>query len=212
MKKRMTIAALTATAALVAAGGTALASGGPGPGSDQDRAARCQQMAERIAKRQGVTVAELEAKLKERALARVAAALETKRITEEQARTLRSRIGAWKLCSGTAAKAAAEAWQAKRFHLFALSSMVRSGYAYLDLSREKLRQELRSGRSLGESADDQPGKSAAGLKTAMLAKITERLAKAVGADTLTDARRDALLERYGALADRLIAKKKPKQS
>jgi hypothetical protein len=90
--------------------------------------------------------------------------------------------------------------------------MVRSGYAYLDLSREKLRQELRSGKSLGEIADDQPGKSAAGLKTAMLAKITERLAKAVEADTLTDARRDALLERYGALADRLIAKKKPKQS
>ncbi len=40
----------------------------------------------------------------------------------------------------------------------------------------------------------------------MLAKVKARLDKAVADDKLTDARRDALMERYGKLADRLIAK------
>jgi hypothetical protein len=39
----------------------------------------------------------------------------------------------------------------------------------------------------------------------MLAKIDARLDRAVSSGKLTDARRDALLERYAKLADRLIA-------
>ena len=68
------------------------------------------------------------------------------------------------------------------------------------------------GKSLGEIAKAK-GKSVSGLKTAMLAKIKARLDKAVADDKLTDERRDALMERYGKLADRLIAKThKPKSS
>jgi hypothetical protein len=204
MTKRMSVAALAVASSLLVAGGTAAAAGGPGQGASSGGQARCERMAEWIAKRQGIGTAELEARLRQRALARVEAAAKAGRLTEARAQELRERIGAWKLCSAKP-KAAAEAWQAKRFHAWALGSMLRRGYEYLDLTGRQVRDQLHAGKSLGEIAAAQQGKSAAGLKAAMLAGIAERLGAAVDKGTLTDERRDALLARYGTLADRLIA-------
>ncbi len=126
-------------------------------------------------------------------------------MTADQATKLKARIAEWKFCDGSLRKAGAKARQAARLHAVAVGSMIAGAIDYVDITRKDLFAEWRAGKSLGEIATAK-GKSVSGLKTAMLAKVKARLDKAVADDKLTDERRDALLERYGKLADRLIAK------
>jgi hypothetical protein len=214
MRKRMSIATLALVGTLAVTGGTAAASGGNGGASGSDRAGRCEQAMARIAERQGITVAQLEAKLKQRAIERLDAAVKAKRISEERAKQLRERIDRWKLCAvgKTTTTKTTKTWKAKRFDAYAVGSMLRGAYEYLDLSFATLRQQFRAGKSLGEIAGAQPGKSVSGLKAAMLEKVTEKLDAAVKDGKLSAEQRKALGERYGKLADRLIAKKKPSSS
>jgi hypothetical protein len=203
------IATLVAAGALLAGSGVALAgqSQGQGTAAGGDR---CQRFVARIAERQGISVAQLEAKWKQKAIERIDAARAAGRLTADQATRLKARIADWKFCDGSLRKAGAKARQAARLHAVAVGSMIAGAIDYVDITRKELFAEWRSGKSLGNIATAQ-GKSVSGLKTAMLAKITARLDKAVTDDKLTDERRDALLERYGKLADRLIAKTlKPK--
>jgi hypothetical protein len=58
---------------------------------------------------------------------------------------------------------------------------------YLGIKPRALRQELRSGRTLGQIADATPGRSAAGLIEALVAARTARLQAAVAAGKLTPA-------------------------
>ena len=162
---------------------------------------------ERIAKRQGISVAELEAKLRERAMAASTPPWRPAGSTRAVPPTLKTRVNAWKLCDGSARKAVAKVRHAKRLHARVVASMVAGAVGYLDVTRVELREDLRDGKSLRDIAVAK-SKSVTGLKTAMLEKIATRLDKAVAAGTLTDDRRDALLERYGKLADRLIDAKR----
>ena len=196
---RTAIAALATAGALLAGGGAALAGEGPGQGSD--KGSRCQRIAEGIAAKQGVTVAELEAKLKQLALERINAALAAGRITQDQAGKLKAKVDVWKLCSGGLAKVR----HAKRLHVVAVGSMIAGAIDYLDITPQKLREDLRAGKSLADIATAE-GKTVSGLKSRMLEKITARLNKAFADGKLTAEQRDALLQRYGKLADRLIAK------
>jgi hypothetical protein len=208
MSKHVSVVALIAAGALLGGGSTALAGDGSRGATAESR---CEKMVQRIAERQGITVAQLEAKLRQRALARVEKALEAKRITEAQARAARERIARWKLCDGTARKAAGKAWAAKRLHALAVGAMLRGAVEYLGLPRDELRARLRDGTSLGQIAGSTSGKSVAGLKAAMVAGATAVLDRAVARDALTDARRDALVERYAKLADRIIAASKKRR-
>ncbi len=195
---RTAIAALATAGALLAGGGAALAGEGPGQGSD--KGSRCQRIVEGIAAKQGITVTALEAKLKQRALERINAALAADRITQDQANTLEAKVDAWKLCSGGGAKVR----HATRLHAVALGSMIAGAVDYLDITRAQLREDLRTGKSLADIATAK-GKSVPELKARMLEKITAKLNKAFSDGKLTAERRGALLDRYGKLADRLIA-------
>jgi hypothetical protein len=189
---RYTLGAVLGAAALLVGGGTALASKSSG-----DSATNCQDRLARIAERRGVTVAELEANVKARLLARVDAALAAGRITSDRAAALRERIASGDPCSAPVRKAIRH----RARHLVQLAA------DYLGLTRAQLREQL-PGTSLGALAVGQ-GKTAAGLEAALLAPAKDRLTKAVAAGTITQAQADARLAKLGQLVDRLVSKTFP---
>ena len=74
--------------------------------------------------------------------------------------------------------------------------------SYLGLERRALRNQLRSGMTLAQVADATPGRSAAGLREAILAAIRQRLDGRVAAHALTAA---VAKHRLSHLEDRLDA-------
>jgi hypothetical protein len=78
--------------------------------------------------------------------------------------------------------------------------------AYLGVARSRLREELRSGRTLAQIADATPGKSSAGLRAALVSARKAALAKRVAAGKLTQARaaraEQSLDKRMSALLQR----------
>jgi hypothetical protein len=60
--------------------------------------------------------------------------------------------------------------------------------AYLGIAPSRLREELRSGRTLAQIADATPGKSSAGLRDVLVSARKERLAHRVATGKLTRAR------------------------
>jgi hypothetical protein len=76
---------------------------------------------------------------------------------------------------------------------------------YIGLTPQALRSELKAGKSLADVAAAH-GKTAAGLKAALLKPFQARLDKAVAAGRITSAQADSRLERLSARLDRLITK------
>ena len=195
------VAAVGATA-LLAGGGAALA------GQDgTDRGARCEKRLERIADRRGVSVAELEAKIDARLLARVDAALQAGRISTERAAKLRQRISDSRLCDGVRA---GKAWKVGNMRLASHHGMLRAAAEFLGLDRAALKAQL-PGTSLASLAQKQ-GKSVGDLEAAMLAPAKERLAGAVAAGRITQGRADRVLEHLERLANRLVERTFPAKS
>lgn len=60
--------------------------------------------------------------------------------------------------------------------------------AYFGIAPSRLREELRSGRTLAQIADATPGKSSAGLRDALVSARKERLAHGVATGKITQAR------------------------
>ena len=191
-RRGLTIATLATAGALLAGGGTALAGDGDGKGR------RCERLLERIAEKRGITVAELEAKLAERALARIDAALKAGRISEERAQELRTRVKEGKVCG-----LLKQARQARMHNQRAVKRLLAGAADYLGLTKEELRTELRSGKTLKQLAETK-GKSVSELVDAMLAPVKEQLDKAVSEGKITDERRGAILDRLAGLANRLV--------
>jgi hypothetical protein len=75
--------------------------------------------------------------------------------------------------------------------------------AYLDITPAQLRTELRAGKSLAQIATAH-GKTAAGLKSAILGAVKTRLDKAVATKRLTAAQETALLDRLSGHLDELL--------
>lgn len=185
---RITLAAVVAGAALFAAGsGSALASQSTG-----DRSGKCQERLAKFAEKRGTTVAELEARVKSRVNARIDAALAAGRISSEQAAKMKERVAKAQPCRAPAVTAR-----------LAKGGMLRATTAYLGLTPAELRQQL-PGTSLAAIAQKQ-GKTAAGLKAAMLAPAMAKLERAVASGRMSQARADQALERIQALVDRLVA-------
>jgi hypothetical protein len=192
---RTTVAALAGTAALVAGGGTALA--GPGNG---DRSSRCAELVAKIAESRGVSVAELEAQVKARLLARIDAAERSGRISSELAARLRERVANGSLCAGV---------RHGNVHI-GVRGMLAAAADFLGLSKAQLRAQL-PGTSLAALAEEQ-GKSVEDLKAAMLQPARNRLAKAVAAGRITQVRADQALTRLERLVDRLVHRTFPARS
>ncbi len=77
---------------------------------------------------------------------------------------------------------------------------------YLGLDRAAIRAQFRDGKSLAEIADSIEGKSAAGLKDAILAAITTYLDEQVAAGNLTEERKARILEAAPARVDAMLAR------
>ena len=174
---------------LLMGGGAALAAAGDG-----DRSARCDEQLAKIAEKRGISVEQLRADIKARALARIDAAEKAGRISSERAAMLRERVEEANLC------AAGKRVQAR----FAVRGMLRAAADFLGLDREQLKAQL-PGNSLAGLAEKQ-GKSVADLKAAMVAPAKARLTKAVADGKITQARADMAAERLDKLAERLATK------
>jgi hypothetical protein len=190
MKMNRTLAVAAAGAATVLVGAGAAFAGLDG---SEQRGARCEALVAKIAEKHGVSVAELEARIKERLTARVEAALRAGRIGADRAAQLEKRIAEGRLCQGARMRA-----KVANRGLFAAAA------SFLGMSRAELRAAL-PGTSLAALAAKQ-GKSVDALEAAMLDRVEAKLAKAVEAKRLTEARAERLLERLSKLVDRLVAK------
>ena len=181
----------TAVGALAATATVALGAGAASAASRAERAEPCEARLAKAAEKRGVTVEQLQATIEARLLARIDAAQQAGRISETRAARLRERVERSTLCG------------ARRHAVmgFAIRGMVRAAAGFLGLDRAELRAQL-PGTSLVALAERQ-GKSEAALEAAMVAPAKERLAKAVAAGTLTQARADAKSKKLEALADRL---------
>lgn len=188
---RKALAALVGGVAILTGGGTALAAQGDG-----DRSARCEALLAKIAERRGVSVEQLQADIAARLNARVDAAVAAGKISAKRAAVLKERIAQGVLCKGAVVKVK-----------LARKGTLRAAAGYLELTPQQLRAQL-PGTSLGALAQKQ-GKSVDGLKAAMLGPAKARLAKAVEAGRIPQARADQALERLAKLVDRLVVRTFP---
>lgn len=155
-----------------------------------------------VAARLGVTPDKLRAAFKAALTARVDAAVAAGKLTPAQAAKLKQRIAAGPALGLGARKAFAQRQKAFRDRI-AKARAHAPVAAYLGMTREQLRNELRSGTSLAQIAKER-GKSVDGLVAAMLAPVKARLAKAVENGRLTKTRADAILARLTEGANELV--------
>jgi len=197
MKRRgLTIATLATAGALLAGGGTALA-------DDGDKGARCDAFLAKVAEKRGVSIDQLTADLKAKAVARIDAAEKAGKLTEDQAAEKRAKAAAATGCKGLAKNLKKARGNAKHASIGAFAAAT----AYLEMSRKQLKTALAKGTTLAELAEATTGKSAAGLKNAMLAKMKANLARAMervsASDRLSAERKTAILKRLESFEDRL---------
>ncbi|MHB8658393.1 MAG: hypothetical protein ACYC91_10650 [Solirubrobacteraceae bacterium] len=76
--------------------------------------------------------------------------------------------------------------------------------AYLGITPAVLRTDLRSGKSLAQIASATPGRSVAGLKSAIVAADRTRLEKAVAAGRITSTQEQRRLMRLSRRLDQLV--------
>jgi hypothetical protein len=155
-----------------------------------------------VAARLGVTPDKLRAAFKAALTARVDAAAAAGKLTPEQAAKLKERIAAGNGLGIGARKGFAQRQKAFRDRI-AKAKAHAPVADYLGMTRQQLRAELRSGKSLAQIAQAQK-KSVDGLLAAMLAPAKARLAKAVENGHLTKARADEILAHLTEGAKKLV--------
>ena len=161
-----------------------------------------------VAARLGITPDKLRAAFKAALTARVDAAVAAGKLTPAQAAKLKQRIAAGEGLGIGARKGFAQRQRAFRDRI-AKAKAHAPVADYLGMTREQLRVELRSGKSLAQIAQAK-GKSVDGLVAAIVAPAKARAAKAVSNGRLTQQRADELIarltERAQALVQRVPAK------
>jgi hypothetical protein len=73
-----------------------------------------------------------------------------------------------------------------------VGDVAKESITYIGLPADQVKQQLRSGKSLGEIANATPGKSRDGLLSDLDAKAADRIKAAVAAGTITQAQADQL--------------------
>ena len=185
MRKPSKRAAIIGAAVAVAAGGAvggALAASGT-----FDPAAERQAFLNDAAGRLGTTSTKLDAALKAAAIDRVDAALAAGRITKTQADAMKAAINSGKLPLGAGPGPGLRDHGGMHGGQF-----LDAAATYLGLTEDQLRTQLESGKSLADVAKAQ-GKSADGLKQAILSDAQAKLDQAVKDGRLTSAQHDQIL-------------------
>ena len=192
MRKSTILAAgLLASLALVGAGSATAADAPAKP-----------RFADQLAAKLGLTSEQLLAAIKAVKLDRIDAALAAGRITPEQAAKLKERVAAGKglgLHLGKAGKL--------KQSLIAKSKRVKPVAEALGLTVEQLRTELKAGKSLAEIAATK-GISKDQLVALLTKPAKERLAKAVTAGRITQARADELTTKLTERVAKLVERKR----
>ncbi|MBI2983913.1 MAG: hypothetical protein HYY42_07055, partial [Chloroflexi bacterium] len=83
-------------------------------------------------------------------------------------------------------------------------NMMRLSVEYVGLPQQAVAGQLKAGKSLGEIANDQPGKSREGLIAYLEAKITAQLDKAVADGKITQARADEVKSHLSERVTRFV--------
>ena len=155
--------------------------------------ARAGQTLAQIATAHGKSVAGLEAAM----LAAIKAKLEARNLTPAQLQARQAR--AEKLVNRLVNAKLAGKQRAAR------ASLLRVSAKYIGVNPQALRAELKTGKSLAQVATSH-GKTAAGLKAAILKPIQARLTRAVATGRLTSAQAQTRLDQLSARLDKLITK------
>jgi hypothetical protein len=164
-----------------------------------------------VAKRLGVTPAKLSAAMQGATIDQIEAAVKAGKLTRAQADKMEqaiktggklpfpaARLGRPLRFFGPAGPGWGFAMRAGPFELGA------AALKYLGISAASLRSGIAAGKTLGQIADATPGKSAAGLQSAVLAARRAQLAKAVADKQLTAAQETMLLARLQKTIHALI--------
>ena len=179
------VAAIVAAALLAAALGAAGAvAASRALTADDERRALLDDAADRL----GVEPSELEDALLEALKARVDAAVDDGRLSEEQGAELKKRID-----SGELPLLRGPGKPGPGLGHFGHFAALDAAAGYLGLDERELRDRLRDGDTLAEIARDE-GRSVAGLVQALVADAKERLDDAVAAGKLAPAQADELAE------------------
>jgi len=181
-------------ATLIVLGGSAGAIAATQTGTGQ-LAPSSQAYIEDLAGRLNVAPSTLSAAMKAALDDRIDAALAAGRITPDRAAALKARVadgglaGARSPAPGRGLRAGANAAE-----------------DYLGISAATLRSDLASGKTLAQIASTTPGKTAGGLKAAVLARTKLRLDAAVASGAITSAQESARLARLSARLDVLLSR------
>ena len=149
-----------------------------------------------VAKRLNVSPSALTSAMKAAAIDRINAAVAAGRLTQAEGNTLKQRIQ-----NGQGARLLGH-----RFGHRGLRAGLHVAAQYLGISPQTLRSDLRSGRSLAQIAGSTPGKSVAGLKSAILAAAKTRLDAAVKNGRITSQQEQQALTRRSSRIDKLLSR------
>jgi hypothetical protein len=184
-----------AVAALAVAGG-----GGAAVAASQGGSPSPEAFFESLAEHLGVSTDELEDAARAAAIDQVDAALESGRITQEEAERLKERIR-----EGDAPLFFGPPFLGGHHHHGGalLVTKLEAAAEYLDLTNAELRERLEDGRSLADVARAEE-KSVDGLKQALLDDAEQRLNDAVEEGELTRERAEEMLERLRGRIDDFV--------
>lgn len=192
---RKMILVLAALAAAVSLAGTSAALA--------DDAPKQPALIDAVAAKLGLTPAQLQAAFKAVLVERIDAKVAAGTLTPEQAAKLKERIASAQGLGLGARKAFAKRAKAFKQGMIAKAKRLAPVATLLTMTREELRAELKAGKSLAEIAAAK-GVSRTDLIAAMTKPAKDRLAKAVAAGKLTQARADELTKRLTERVTKLV--------
>ena len=183
-------------AALAGAGGAVAATQ-----NSTSPAAQVQAYLNDLANKLGVTPSALTTAIKAAASDQIDAAVAAGRLTPAEASALKTRIQA-----STTAPFFGSGFGRHGFGGRGVGGGIAAAVSYLGISEATLRSDLQSGQSLEEIAAATPGKSAAGLKAAIIAAETSKLNTAVSNGQITSAEETQRLNDLSSRIDALLAR------
>ncbi|HLZ48166.1 MAG TPA: hypothetical protein VKR80_05895 [Candidatus Limnocylindria bacterium] len=85
-----------------------------------------------------------------------------------------------------------------------VGAVLKESVDYIGLPAQAVKEQVMAGKSLGQIADQRPGKSRDGLVSDLEAKAADRIKDAVAAGTLTQAQADALTPKVDAAIVKIV--------
>jgi hypothetical protein len=170
-----------------------------------------------LAKRLNVTRDQLDAAIKGAAEARIDAAVAAGKLTKEQGENLKARLAKGLPALGVGPLAGPRGPHGPGGgpgfgggRGFGFGFGLDGAADYLGLTQRQLREQLQSGKSLADIAKATNGKSVDGLKAALKAKVSARLAEAVKDKHLTQEQADKIAAELDSHLDDLVNNTPPK--